>query len=337
MLADMASVLEVRRDDLETARVADVEPARLEAGQARFVVERFGLTTNNVTYGIFGDRLRYWTFFPSDAEGWGRVPAWGFATAVETRCADVREGTRVFGYVPMGGELVLTPRHVDERSLHDGSGHRAKLPAAYNRYRLSEPSDRDDATLVLQPLFVTSVVLARSLEGAPRVVLSSASSKTALGTAYLLARRGTKTAGITASLQFVTGLGVYDEVVDYDSVERLQRGPSTFVVLAGDTQVRSEVHRHLGDDLLASVLVGATHVETAPATEAPLPGPQPTFFFAPDHVSRGIDNDALGELLRWSAGWLEIDRRDGSEAVLAAWGEAARGELPPTKGLSLAL
>ncbi len=333
----MARVLEVRRDDLAAARVVDVEPRALREGEARFAVERFGLTANNVTYGLFGDRMRYWTFFPSEAEGLGRVPAWGFATAVESRCADVREGARIFGYVPMGGDLILTPEHMDERGLRDASAHRAELPGAYNAYRHAEPSDRDDHTMVLQPLLVTSTLLARSLEGTPRVVFSSASSKTALGTAFLLARRGVRTAGITASADFAAALGVYDELVGYAAVEELERGPATFVDLAGNARVRASVHRHFGAELEASVLVGATHLDAAPLGGEPLPGPQPTFFFAPDHVGDGIDTQALGELLEWCAGWLEIERRDGPDAVLAAWADAVGGHLPPARALSLAL
>jgi hypothetical protein len=191
--------------------------------------------------------------------------------------------------------------------------------------------------MVLQPLFVTSVLLARSLAGAPRVVFSSASSKTALGTAYLLARRGVDVAGITASVDFAAGLGVYDEVVGYDAVERLARRPATFVDLAGDSRVRAAVHRHVGDELQASILVGATHMDVTPPAVESLPGPEPSFFFAPDHVRDGIDAEALGELLRWSAGWLELERRDGCDAVVAAWTEAVSTGLPPHKGFSLSL
>jgi hypothetical protein len=341
ILGCVALVLEVRRDDLRTARVLNSEPSQLEVGQTCFTVERFGLTANNVTYGLLGDALKYWSFFPPAEDGWGRVPAWGFATAVESRCDDVPERTRIFGYVPMGGELVLTPRHTDERGLRDGSRHRTELPAVYNGYRLARPDLRDDETMLLQPLFLTSVLLARSLQGTSRIILSSASSKTALGTAYLLARAGIEVAGITASKPFVAGLGVYREAVGYDEIEELERRHATFVDLAGNSDVRAAVHRHLGDALDASVLVGATHGTAAlPAPAEPLPGPKPTFFFAPDHIRGGIDGDALaafGNLLRWSAGWLEIERRDGPEAVLAAWAEAVHGALPPTKALSLAL
>lgn len=340
-MAGVALVLEVRRDDLRTARVLDSPSSGLEVGQTRFAVERFGLTANNVTYGLLGDALRYWTFFPAAEEGWGRVPAWGFATAVESRCADVPEGTRIFGYVPMGGELVLTPQPTDERGLRDGSLHRTELPAVYNRYRRVEPSQRDDATMVLQPLFMTSVLLARSLKDAPRVILSSASSKTALGTAYLLAHGGSEVAGITASTPFVADLGIYRHVVGYDAIEQLERRRATFVDLAGDAGVRAAVHRHLGDALEASVRVGATHMDAAlPAAGERLPGPKPTFFFAPDHIRGGVDGEALaafGDLLRWSGDWLEIERRDGPDAVLAAWAEAVDGGLPPATALSLAL
>jgi hypothetical protein len=337
---DLTAVLEVRRDDLRTARVFDAETSALEAGQTRFVVERFGLTANNVTYGLLGDTLAYWTFFPSAEEGWGRVPAWGFANAVESRSADVPTGTRVFGYVPMGGNLVLEPHHVGERGFQDGSRHRAELPAVYNGYRRAEPSDRDDAVMVLQPLFMTSVLLARSLEDAERVIVSSASSKTALGTAYLLARAGTEVVGITAATGFAAGLGVYREVLAYDAIEELERRTATFVDFSGNAAVRDAVHRHLDDELEASVLVGATHVDAEwPAPGEQLPGPSPTFFFAPDHIA-GIDGDAraaFAELVEWSADWLTVERRDGREAVLRAWLEAVEGDLQPTTALSLAL
>jgi hypothetical protein len=241
----------------------------------------------------------------------------------------------------MGGELVLTPRDADERGMLEGSARRAELPEVYNRYRCAAPGPRDDAAMVLQPLFLTSVLLARSLAGAERVVFSSASSKTALGTAYLLSRAGVEVAGITSATAFVAGLGVFREIVGYDAIDELGPGRATFVDLAGDPEVRAAVHRQLGEELEANVLVGATHVDAArPASDRPLPGPEPTFFFAPDHLRGGIDREALaslGELVEWSAVWLEVERRDGADAVLAAWAEALGGLLPPAKALSLAL
>ena len=40
-------------------------PADLQPGQIRLTVERFALTTNNITYAVAGDMLDYWGFFPT--------------------------------------------------------------------------------------------------------------------------------------------------------------------------------------------------------------------------------------------------------------------------------
>ena len=55
------------------------------------------------------------------------------------------------------------------------------------------------------------------------MIISSASSKTAHGTSYLLATRGAHTAGLTSPgrVGFVRSLGVYDDVLTYDELDRL--------------------------------------------------------------------------------------------------------------------
>ena len=69
--------VEVRRDDPRQTRV-------VEGGEGNVRITRFALTANNVTYGVMGDSLSYWTFFPASEEGWGRVPVWGLGEIVET-------------------------------------------------------------------------------------------------------------------------------------------------------------------------------------------------------------------------------------------------------------
>ena len=71
----------VKRDDLRDTGVLpvpDEEEVALEPGQALLRIDNFSLSANNVTYGAMGDAMNYWDFFPAP-EGWGRVPAWGFA------------------------------------------------------------------------------------------------------------------------------------------------------------------------------------------------------------------------------------------------------------------
>ncbi len=55
----------VRRDDLSQCGVEDSGDPELEPGQVLLEIDAFALTANNVTYGVFGDALSYWNFFPA--------------------------------------------------------------------------------------------------------------------------------------------------------------------------------------------------------------------------------------------------------------------------------
>ena len=69
------------------------------------------------------------------------------------------------------------------------------------------------------------------------VVLSSASSKTANGLAFLLSRReGTDVIGLTssASAEFARGIGVYDHVITYDELDSLPAERAVYVDMDQD-------------------------------------------------------------------------------------------------------
>jgi NADPH:quinone reductase-like Zn-dependent oxidoreductase len=330
----------VDRNDYRATRVAEIAPAALAVGEVRLRVDAFGFTSNNVTYAAAGDIIGYWTFFPApdlgDEIAWGRVPVWGFADVVESRCDGVAEGERLFGYLPMSTELVIVPTHVSNRSLTDGAAHRQSLPPVYNNYERCAPStDRgselEAAQMLYRPLFFTSFLIDDFLAdndffGASTVVLASASSKTAFGTAHLLHRRGGLTViGITSSanVDFVEGLGCYDEVVTYDDVASLPPGPAVFVDMSGNTAVVRGVHEHYGDDLAHSALVGLTHWEDRDAAAAPLPGPPQTMFFAPSQIEKrradwgpGVIDarlaDAWAPFVEQVSGWIDIHHGNGA-------------------------
>ncbi|MGI9578060.1 MAG: DUF2855 family protein, partial [Microthrixaceae bacterium] len=67
-------MFEVSRQDLRQTRTIPTPKAILADGQIRLSVERFALTSNNITYAVAGDMLDYWGFFPAEAP-WGRIPA----------------------------------------------------------------------------------------------------------------------------------------------------------------------------------------------------------------------------------------------------------------------
>ena len=348
----------VKRDDLRECRIADSATPELDAGQALLRVDTFGLTSNNVTYAVFGESMSYWDFFPAE-DGWGRVPMWGFAEVERSEADGVETGTRVFGYLPPSSHLLVTPVSVSEAGFVDGSSHRAALPSAYHRYLASgaDPfykADTEAIQMLLRPLFFTSFLIDDQLddEGLTArgpILISSASSKTALAAAFLLARRdGVELVGLTSSrsVEFVEGLEVYDQTVSYDAIDSLERVPATFVDIAGDGEVRRAVHSHYGDELIHSMAVGVTHWEDfgagadASAGGGELPGPRPKFFFAPDRVSKRSSDwgrDALGTRVadawhpfcEWMTGWLEPIPGGGFDAVRDAYLDVLEGRVDP--------
>lgn len=356
----------VKRDDLRECRIADSAIPVLEPGQVLLRVDTFGLTSNNITYALFGEAMSYWDFFPAE-DGWGRVPMWGFAEVAQSEADGVEAGTRIFGYLPPSSHLVVAPVSVSEAGFVDGSPHRKALPSAYHRYLASgsDPfyrADTEAIQMLLRPLFFTSFLIDDQLDdegltGRGPILISSASSKTALAAAFLLARRdGVELVGFTSarSLEFVAGLGVYDRTVPYEAIDSLELGPATFVDIAGDADVRRAVHSHYGDELVHSMAVGVTHWEDfgadadASAGGAELPGPQPKFFFAPDRVTkRSADwgRDALGARVadawhpfcEWIDGWLEPIPGKGFDAVRDAYLDVLEGRVAPKQAHVLAL
>jgi len=176
------------------------------------------------------------------------------------------------------------------------------------------------------------------------VLLTSASSKTALGLAFELARAGARVAGLTSARNagFVRSTGIYDAVATYDELETLDAGAATVAIdMAGDGALRRRIHEHFGSALRSSILVGATHVASASfAPDPTLPGPRPAFFFAPDRLKERSREwgpaafearvqEAFEAFAEWSEGWLRIAEGEGEDAVLAAYGRVLGGETSP--------
>ena len=154
----------VRKSDLTQTRVSAgsaPDPTALEPGEVLLAIEKFAFTANNITYGVVGDRLGYWTFFPAE-EGWGRIPVWGFARVIASRADGVAKGLRLYGYWPMSTHLVTRLRPARDGFV-DASEHRAGLAAAYNSYVFAPETPRDDLIALLRPLFTTSYLLAEYL------------------------------------------------------------------------------------------------------------------------------------------------------------------------------
>ena len=345
---------DLRRCEFAPATVPGSD--ELRADQVVLRVDRFALTANNITYAVFGEAMSYWDFFPT-REGWGRVPVWGFGDVIRSTCEGVVEGERFYGYFPISTHLVVQAEGVGDAGFADGAPHRKALSPVYNNYlRTSfEPSYEkrtEDAHMLFRPLFTTAFLLDDSFAeqdffGARSVLLSSASSKTSLALAYLLHRNrrdACRVVGLTSPghVAFVEGLGCYDQVVPYDGVASLPRESAALVDMAGNGSVTSAIHHHFADDLVHSCRVGATHWEATGGGES-LPGPQPSFFFAPAQAQKRMGewgaaglqeriDQAWGGFLADTAGWIRVVHGSGRAAIEAVYRDTLEGRARPDEG-----
>jgi len=354
----------VRQDQLATTRIAAAPPVPLSDGQVRVRVDSFALTSNNITYAAFGDSMNYWQFFPTGEEGWGIVPVWGFGTVVQSLHPGVAVGERLYGYWPMASEAVLQPDRLSPAGFRDASAHRAELHAVYNQYlRCSTDPfytpDSEDVQAVLRPLFITSWLIDDFLAdngffGADTLLLSSASSKTAYGTAFLLKQRpGIEVVGLTsdANRAFCESLGCYSRVLTYEELDQVAvAAECVYVDFAGNADLRRRIHTRF-PGLKYSCSIGGTHVEQLGGARD-LPGPRPTLFFAPAQVKkRNADwgPAELGERLvgAWRTfsthvtaqpqPWLTVQRHAGLKEVEQAYASVLAGRGDPRVGHILSL
>jgi hypothetical protein len=356
----MIRQVHVRKTELTDAKLAEMPEGELGDGAVRLQIESFSVTANNITYAVVGDGFGYWNFFPAP-EGMGIVPMWGHAKVIESKCPDIAVGERVYGYLPMGTHLDVVPGNVSASGFSDSTDYRQPMSPIYNQYsRLNADPEHDPSReaerMIFGPLFKTGFLIEYFMRneewfGADRVILTSASSKTALGLAAVAKQRspGVKRIGLTSAgnVDFVQSTGLYDEVLAYDEVGALEQVASVTVDFAGNAGLLAQLHNHLTDDLKYSCLVGATHIEERGAglgAGQDLPGPTPTLFFAPDHavaLFKEVGPQAAGQQMAESwryfldavGGTVEIERKQGIEAAREVYLEMVQGHVDPTKGI----
>lgn len=350
----------VKKDDLRTCKFVPAngpDQTDLQPGQVILRVDKFAFTSNNVTYAAFGDAMSYWNFFPAP-DGWGRIPVWGFADVVRSEHESIKVGERFYGYYPMSSYLVVQPARPTESGFFDGAPHRQAMHPLYNQYLRTtmDPgydAEREEELVLLRPLFITSFMIDDFLAdndffGARTVVLSSASSKTAYGLAFLLAKRGRaqcEVVGLTSpsNVAFTESLGCYHRVVTYDQVASLAADvPVVYVDMSGNAKVRSDLHHHFGDNMKYSCAVGGTHWEQREGGTR-LPGARPTLFFAPAQIKKRMADwgttglmervaTAWREFLGPVAGWMKVVRGRGPAAVERVYLEMLDGRSKPDEG-----
>jgi hypothetical protein len=367
----------VRKDQLSTTTLRPAPLGPLAEGRVRVVIDQFAFTSNNITYAAMGDAMQYWQFYPvadtDDGISWGRIPVWGFGTVQASRHADIAVGERLYGYFPMSSAVDLAPADVSTGAFLDAAPHRAALHRVYNQYLrcAADPfytSGTEDMQALLRPLFTTSWLIDDFLadndffgaaahgahEAKPVLLLSSASSKTAYGTAFQLSQRaGVEVVGLTSAqnVAFCTSLGCYDRVLPYGELSAIDADvPSIYIDFAGNAPLRKAIHTHC-KGLHYSCSIGATHVSDIGGAKD-IPGPKATLFFAPAQIKKRNQEwggAVLGQRLvhAWQAfvaqvsqpelPWLRVAHATGPAAVQAVYLEVLGGKGDPRLGHVLSL
>ena len=148
----------------------------------------------------------------------------GWATVVESRADDIALGRRFYGWYPMSSHVVFTPTATKDGFRDDGAHRQAHAPV-YRAYVATDAdpmypeadhgtqglADGEDRHALLRGLFLTGLprrgVLRRRRGirvgpyfGAARVIVLSASSKTAIGFAQRAhLRGGVEVVGVTSA------------------------------------------------------------------------------------------------------------------------------------------
>jgi hypothetical protein len=350
-----------RKNALDQSRIEREQRSLIPAtGEVILQIDRCALTTNNITYAAYGDSMNYWGFFPTGQEDWGHVPAWGFADVIASAVAGIEVGERFYGYFPLASHLWMRPERVTERGFYDGAAHRSGLTSAYNQYtRCSWDAyyspETENLQILLKPLFLTSSMLADFLQDnrffdATRLVFSSASSKTAYGTAVCLEnhpqleRVALTSAGNKA---FVETLGCYEHVLSYAELASLADDrPTLYVDFSGDLNLRDQVHQHFAGQLVYSCFAGSAQ-STDEARLTAIEGPQPVFFFAPIQIRKrnaewgpeGVSQHIGEGLLRFfqrvtesEKPLLEVIEGQGYETAQRVIYRLVHGQVPPVEG-----
>jgi Protein of unknown function (DUF2855) len=346
---------DVSRTKISSSRCTTAE------GDVLLKVEQFAFTANNMTYALMGASTGlYWDFFPAPP-GWGRIPVWGFGKVVASEVSDVEIGEDLFGYFPMSTHAVLKPGKIRIDGLHDAGAHRAHLSPAYNYYVRTSANPAFNAEskreiTLLRPLFFASflvhdLLMERLGADVHTIVLTSASSKTAIGLAHLLSApkvRASHIVGLTSerNLNFVRGTGVYDRVVAYDDLESLASGSVAVADFSGNSALIRKLQDALGNRTALFCLVGYTHWDSR-SLEI-VEDARTIRFFAPDQIRKRVRewgagefdrryNEALQAYIRQSRGWLHIIEGFGPKKVVEVFERVSRNQIRPNEGNLLSL
>ena len=210
----------------------------------------------------------------------------------------------------------------------------------------------EDQFSIFRPLFTTSFLNYHFLNdesffSSEQIIITSASSKTSMGLAFLLKKyqndHGKKIVGLTSerNLKFVESLHFYDEVLTYPSFENsLNNQPSAIVDMAGNSKLLARASDHLSENLKYVSLIGLTDWSSEKLFKEI---PNSKFFFAPTFAQKKIEEWGMEKMsqniaieltsfIAKSADWIDMVEVDSIDSFSNLYHEMLKGNVDPSKG-----
>ncbi len=349
----------VKTDNLQETKIVERPYSdELQPNEVLLEIDNFSFTSNNITYGVVGNQMNYWDFFPTQS-GYGIIPVWGLANVVVSNHTEVKVGQRFYGYFPMSTHLLVTIDNVSSKGFVDSSAHRQTLPPVYNFYTNTDQdpsftSETEKLISLFRPLFVTSFLIDDHLAeqhfyDASQILITSASSKTAQVLACLLAHRKKEhdlnLIGLTSgkNIDFVKELGWYDQVISYDEIAARLDSDERFVVIdfSGSHKTQFQLQALLKGKLVYNCSVGFVDWQNLKG-ENPLPK-KGEFFFAPAYAQkRQKEWGASGFQQRIAMAWLQfmnaaksiisVREYHGTRQLEQLYSDMLNGKIDPKNG-----
>lgn len=199
--AKRTMVATVRKNKRETIILHDELPP-LQPDEIRMRVDRVGLSANNMFYAQMGEApfLKFFHVYPIEGhEALANMPAWGSATVIESENPQFKVGEQFRGFLHLTNVVQMKAERTEDGFRAYG-GNRDKLNSAYNLFTsVADNADsafhgdgaQADLAMVSAPGALSGFMLcelmrSKNFYGGDAVVLTSASSKLSMATAFLL-------------------------------------------------------------------------------------------------------------------------------------------------------
>ncbi|WP_317931002.1 DUF2855 family protein [Halioxenophilus sp. WMMB6] len=335
----------------ESIPVAD----QLDKGSMLVRIERFGFSCNNLSSALAPGLNCSWPQLFVGRDGRRCLPVWGYAEVVESNRDGLAPGMGFYGCFPMSRFLMI-----DTRQSANGRfsfGFDQALPnngASLPTFTAVESFADIDMQILLRPLLSAAyLILQELIESqfwqAGQIIITSASSKTAMGLSYFLQeyfhRIGMESSplvvGLTAARHqaFVSQNGHFDQVFSYEQFRQMEPAESVLVDFSGNHQVQSMIHYYLKQRLIYAYNLGSCHWDQQAPTRAERPEAE-SFSAVEFYRQHSANQDHLNHQFQesWKSAceafghWLQPRLVEGVEEVRWVYEQMLAGKATPEVG-----